>query len=167
MRFEATAEQVNNFSFPGVNIREKLSWASHTRILTKVAPRQVKVNTVTGNTTEDFTDHSLHVISRFTLIYGFYICIYGTTNYSSSFSNGQNKALTFPIWLNTLSFLCCKINYKKMMPHLESHFDGCISNLVDIWQRASVVKPSIGSQLQILGFLQLQLTAGWDETWDE
>lgn len=25
MRFEATAEQVNNFSFPGVNIREKLS----------------------------------------------------------------------------------------------------------------------------------------------
>lgn len=67
---------------------------THTRILTKVTPRRVKVNTVTGNTTEDFTDHSLHIISRFTLMYGFYICIYGTTNYSSSFSNGQNEALT-------------------------------------------------------------------------
>lgn len=53
--------------------------------------------------------------------------------------------------------MCGKNNNGKTTPHLESHFDSCISNLVDVWQRASVVKPSIGSQLQILGFLQLQL----------
>lgn len=50
---------------------------------------------------------------------------------------------------------------------MECHIDGSISNLVDIWQRPSVVEPSIGTQLQILGFLQLQLKAGQDETRDK
>lgn len=42
-------------------------------------------------------------------------------------------------------------------PHLKGHVDGYISNLVDVWQRPSVVLTPVGSQLQILSLLELQL----------
>lgn len=42
-------------------------------------------------------------------------------------------------------------------PHLETHVHGAVSNLVDIWQRPSVVLTPILAQLQVLALLQLHL----------
>lgn len=130
---------------------------THTRILSKVARRWVRVNRVTGR-----TSHTTHY-ALFQVLHGLMVLIFVFTKlqiiHHPTIMDRIN--LTGPSLIkNTFSCLCGKINNRKMTPHLESHFNSCISNLVDIWQRASVVKPSIGSQLQILGFLQLQLTAG-------
>lgn len=43
------------------------------------------------------------------------------------------------------------------VPHLKGHVHRYISNLVDVWQRPSIVLTPVGSQLQILGLLELQL----------
>lgn len=42
-------------------------------------------------------------------------------------------------------------------PHLKGHVDCYVSNLVDVWQRPSVVLTPAGSQLQVLSLLELQL----------
>lgn len=42
-------------------------------------------------------------------------------------------------------------------PHLETHVNGAVSKLVDVWQRPSVVLPPILAQLQVLALLQLHL----------
>lgn len=44
-------------------------------------------------------------------------------------------------------------------PHLKGHVDSYVSNLVDVWQRPPVVLTPVGSQLQILSLLELQLQA--------
>lgn len=44
-------------------------------------------------------------------------------------------------------------------PHLKSHVHSYVSDLVDIWQRSSVVLAPVRSQLQVLSLLQLQLQA--------
>lgn len=49
-------------------------------------------------------------------------------------------------------------------PHLKSHVHSYVSNLVDIWQRSSVVLAPVRSQLQVLSLLQLQLQAEQGET---
>lgn len=107
--------------------------------------------------------HSLHFVLRFHPVYSELWLLYLHV-WASTLNSTQSKALHIPVWINPLISLRSKNSNIKKVPHLKCHIDGSISNLVDIWQRPSVVQPSIGSQLQILGFLQLQLKAVQDET---